>query len=348
LTIVAVISLTLSLGAAAPALTARPITLPVPPIAAFPAPPLPPIDATAWAAYSVAEESVIGGVNIDVQLPQASITKVMTAILTVENAAMTELVTISATAAATGIGYVGQPAVRAGEVWTVGELLENIMVQSGNDAAAALAEHVAGSVPAFVSLMNARAAQLGMASTVFRSPHGLDAEGQVSTARDLVLLGREALRHPEIRRAARIKHVTFAVGGRRIPVTATNRDLGIFPGLFGLKTGDTAAAGQVLLSYAVPARGGVIGVVLGSTNRRAATRGVLAWAAEAYGPRDYLLAPLHGMPDSDAWPGWYRTRLAGIGPLPPGNRDRPASTPLTGDVDARLRELLPRVLGGDA
>lgn len=346
--IVAAVTLMMSLGAVAPMASMRPMHLPIPPAVAFPAPPPPPIDAGAWLVYSITEDAVIGSVNANRALPQASITKLMTAILAVENADLRERVTISDTAGSTPIGFIGQPAAQAGEVWTVGELLENIMVQSDNRAAAALAEHVAGSVDSFVQMMNSRAAELGMTSTVFNNPHGLDADGQVSTANDLLLLGREALRHPEVLRAARVKQVTFSIGNRRMSVTATNRDLGVYPGYFGLKTGDTALAGQVLLSYAETSRGGLLAVVLGSTNRRLATRDVITWGARAYGPRDYALAAALATPAGESLPAWYQIRLAGAGTLPSGDPTPGTSTPLTADLQQRFRELLPELLGGDS
>jgi serine-type D-Ala-D-Ala carboxypeptidase (penicillin-binding protein 5/6) len=342
-------SLTVALSLAlvlAPSAAIRPVDLPMPPPAAFPAVAPPTVDATAWMAWSVATDAEIGSVNPDRQLPQASITKLLTAILTAENAELTDAVTIDSVSASTPVGYIGQPAVALGEVWLVRQLFENIMVQSDNRSATALAIHVAGSVPAFVDLMNGRAAQLGMTNTAFVNPHGLDAAGQVSTARDLIRLGREALRHPEVLDAARIIQVTFTVPGRQVPVTATNRDLGIYPGYLGLKTGDTASAGQVLLSYTQTARGGIVAVVLGSTNRRAATRQVVEWASHALGPRDYFLTAAVDTDLEESFPSWYRTRLRAVGPLSGADGSEGRGTPLTDDITDRLRELLPGVLGG--
>lgn len=343
--LIAALSLGLSL-VPGPTASLRPPDLPMPPPGAFPVQAPPSVDAAAWMAWSVVEDAEIGSLHPDRVLPQASITKLMTAILAVEHSALTEPVTIGPTAASTPIGFIGQPAVRLGEVWLVGQLLENIMVQSGNDAAAALAEHVAGSIPAFVALMNRRADEIGMTSTVFVNPHGLDADGQMSTARDLVRLGLEALNHPDVMAAARIKHVTFSIGARRIPVTATNRDIGVYPGLLGLKTGDTLSAGQVLLSYTETARGGIVAVVLGSTNRRAATREIVTWASGALGPRDYFFAPAVSDDLVAAFPAWYQTRLRAAGTLPTGDPRGATRTPLVRDLEDRFRELLPGLLGG--
>jgi serine-type D-Ala-D-Ala carboxypeptidase (penicillin-binding protein 5/6) len=340
------IALALALAfALAPSQSAmRPLDLPMPPPVTFPASPPPTLDATAWMAWSVAEDAEIGSHNPDRQLPQASITKLLTAILTVENSALTDTVTIDSIAGSTPIGYIGQPAIQTGEVWTVQQLLDDIMVQSDNRAAVALAGHVAGSVLAFVDVMNDRAAEIGMTNTVFVNPHGLDAPGQVSTARDLIRLGLEALRHPDVMLSARITQITFALANRTLTVSATNRDVGIYPGYAGLKTGDTGNAGQVLLSYTETARGGIVAVVLGSTNRRAATRQLIAWATQALGPRDYFMAPAIDTELEESFPSWYRTRLRAAGPLPAAGTG--GGTPLTDDVTARLRELLPSLLGG--
>lgn len=334
--------LTMALGSAA----VRPVQLPMPPMTALPAPPPPNIDAAAWMVYSVAGEAELGSHNADRPLAPASITKLMTAILVVEQALLTDPVEISTTAASTPIGFLGQPRVLAGETWSVAELLANIMVQSGNDAAVALAEHVAGTAETFVEMMNRRAGELGMADTVFVTPNGLDHADQLSSARDLVLLGREALNHPEVMRAARIKQVLFVIGNRRVEVGSTNRDLGVYPGYLGLKTGDTLAAGQVLLSYTETPHDRLIAVVLGSGNRRLATRELITWGATSLGPRDHFFAAAAGTDVAEAFPEWYRTRLSAAGFIPGGDPDLSGNTPLTDDVVARFRELLPQLLGG--
>lgn len=333
------LSLVLSLGT---------LQTPMPPPGAFPVQPPPTVDARAWMAWSVAADAEIGSLNPDQRLAFASITKLLTAIIVTENSELTEASVISGAAAATPIGYVGQPAIRQGETWSVGQLLEMMMVQSSNDAAVALAEHVAGTTTAFVALMNERAQSIGMVGSQFQNPNGLDAVDHHSTARDLVHLGMEALLHPEVMDVVRVKQVTFRVGGRELAITATNRDLGVYPGFLGLRTGDTLTAGQTLLAYVEAPGGDIIAVILGSTNRRAASREILAWAARALGPADYLLATAAHSQAGDELPGWYRTRLAAAAALLPlGEPDASRTSPLRLDLQARLSELLPDVLGGD-
>jgi D-alanyl-D-alanine carboxypeptidase (penicillin-binding protein 5/6) len=339
----AVVALTTVLG---PSPGLRTVHLPPPPMVIFPSESPPAIDGTAWMIWSVEEDAELGSLNPDFRTAPASITKLMTAMLVVERAAMTNQVRVSANADATPIGYVGQPDVRQGEIWTVQELLANILVQSGNDAAVALAEHVSGDVERFVALMNQKAAALGMTNTTFLNPNGLDTTGHLSTARDLILMGRAALAYPEILRTSRIKYISFDVGGRHLVVEATNRDLGLFPGLFGLKTGDTASARQVLLAYDEAQHGRFLAVVLGSRNRRSATRELLAWAQTTLGPRDYFFAAADGTDLALEFPDWYVVRLAAAGPLPTGDGVPPPRTPLTDSIDVALTDLLPGILGG--
>jgi D-alanyl-D-alanine carboxypeptidase (penicillin-binding protein 5/6) len=314
---------------------------------AFPAAEAPPISARSWMVYSVDEEAELGSREPDLRLAPASITKLMTAILALDNLDLGEAFTISAAADATPLGYVGQPELRQGEVWIVRDLLANILVQSGNDAAVALAEAVAGNVEDFVVMMNERAAALGMTNTTFLNPNGLDADEHLSTARDLVAMGRASLDYPAALEIMRIKHISFNAAGRLLEVDATNRDLGVFPGLFGLKTGDTADAGQTMLSYLETQHERIVAVVLGSTDRKAATRALVAWAMTTLGPRDHFFALTAGTDLALSLPEWYQPRLEAAGRLASGNPVPPERTPLIDDLERRFRELLPALLGGD-
>ena len=340
--------LTLALGAPGSQPGLRPLPLPPPPLLAFPAPEAPPISARSWMVYSVDHEAAIGSKDPDLLMPPASITKLMTAVLAEKALDLGTTITISAVADATPIGFTGQPDVRQGEMWLARDLLANVMVQSGNDASTAVAEAVSGTVEQFVELMNATAVELGMTNTTFRNPHGLDNAEHLSTARDLIAMGRYALDFPVTLRLARTKHVTFNIAGRILEVDATDRDLGVFPGLLGLKTGDTANAGQVLLSYTVTQHDQLLAVVLGTPDRRATTRALLAWAMGALGPRDHFFGMAAGTDLALSFPDWYQPRLDAAGVLAPGTPTLPERTPLTDDLQQRFRELLPQLLGGDA
>jgi len=325
----------------------KPLRLPMPPIKSFPATPPPEMAAASWMLWSLREEAELGSRDPDSPRAFASITKVMSAILAVENADLDAPVVISPTAGATPIGYDGQPDVRTGETWTMRDLLILTLVGSGNKASAALGEGVAGSLEAFVDLMNAKAAELGLDDTAFTNPHGLDAPGHLSTPRDLVELGRYALRHDTLLEVMRIEQITFEPNGRIVEVTNTNRLVGKFPGYGGLKTGDTLGAGQTLLSYVDTGTGGLIGVVLGSTQRRVDTRELLAWGLERLGPRDRFYAAASGSQLAGSFPAWYQSVIEAPQPLDPGPRDPNQRTPLADRVEDHYRDLLPSLLGGD-
>lgn len=312
----------------------------------FPAPPPPTLDAAAWLLWSVGDDAALGSLDPDTRRAFASITKLMAAIVAVENSDLTAQVVISPTAGNVPIGYIGQPDVRTGETWTMQDLLILTLVGSGNKASAALAEGVAGSVEAFVGMMNDKAEEIGMDDTEFTNPHGLDAAGHLSTPRDLIELGMYSLQYPELLDIMRIKQITFTPAGRAMTVESTNRLVGRFPGFGGLKTGDTADAGQTLLSYAETSTGGLLGVVLGSSQRRIDTRELLAWGLTALGPRDHFYAAASGDPLVTAFPPWYQERIAAPGPLEPGERDPEASTPTTAALLEAYRILLPAILGG--
>jgi D-alanyl-D-alanine carboxypeptidase len=324
--------------------------LPPLPFAAFPAHEPPVLSARSWALYCVDDGAMVWASDADEVRAPASVTKVMTALVVIgQGVGPDEEVTISAAAAAEPIGYTGQQKLYAGEVWAVERLMADLLIYSDNGAAVALAEHTAGSVEAFVELMNQKAAALGMSSTHYVNPNGLDADGHVTSARDLVRLGAAAIQEPRITRLTRLKFVTFRPGNRVMEVKNTNRLLGTFPGVFGLKTGDTAKAGEVLLSYAVLAHDRYLGVVMGSPDHMAETAELLAYAQRIMGPQDHFYAPGIHSEELAEWPSWRRARLAAVDPLDDGKRpDRP--TPLSPgqqQVLGALRDLLPVLLGGE-
>jgi D-alanyl-D-alanine carboxypeptidase (penicillin-binding protein 5/6) len=223
----------------------------------------PSVDARAYLVEDGRTGEVLLGRNTAREVPIASLTKLMTVLLTVEHTSPTDLVTISPQAAAVGESSVR---LRAGEQLTVRDLLEAALIQSANDAAWALAEHVGGSEPHFVFMMNRRADRLGLADTHFVRPDGLDAAGHVSSARDVTTLARILMQKPIVRQIVGMRDATIS-GGRRLHTW--NDLLGSFPGLVGVKTGHTAAAGW---SEVAAARGPgvtVYATVIGSPGRSA-------------------------------------------------------------------------------
>jgi len=222
----------------------------------------PSVDARAYLVEDGRTGEVLLAQNPARKVPIASLTKLMTVLLTVERTRPTDLVTVSPRAA--GVGE-SSAHLRAGERLTVRDLLEAALIQSANDAAWALAEHVGrGSEPRFVFLMNRRARQLSLADSHFVRPDGLDAAGHVSSARDVTTLARLLMQKPIVRQIVAMRDATIA-GGRRLHTW--NDLLGSFPGLIGVKTGHTTAAGW---SEVAAARGPgvtVYATIIGSSGR---------------------------------------------------------------------------------
>lgn len=196
------------------------------------------------------------------RLPIASLTKMMTALLIVERHADRERVSISRKAARVDGSRIGL--LRPGTRVSLRALLHGLILVSGNDAAVALAQHDAGSVPRFVDRMNAQARALGLTCSRFNTPHGLRDRGNHSCAYDLATLTRAALAIPRLRRIARLRHTVdrFPTRGGRLSLTSNNPFIQRrYPGITGLKTGYTDAAGRC---YVITARrpGRELGVVL--------------------------------------------------------------------------------------
>lgn len=185
--------------------------------------------------------------NADLVRQVASTQKVLTALLVVEDGSLDDPVTIQSIDTAVEPTNLG---VRAGQTYSRRTLLTAMMVKSCNDAAAALARDVAGSTPAFAARMNARAAQLGATSSHFANPHGLPAS-QFSTARDMARIAMRVYRSSELRAMMRQPGYRFLfTSGRARYLEATNKLLGVSPGINGMKTGFTNAAGRCLITSA--------------------------------------------------------------------------------------------------
>ncbi|MDR1531848.1 MAG: D-alanyl-D-alanine carboxypeptidase [Clostridiales bacterium] len=204
---------------------------------------------------------VLWGKNERAPLPMASTTKIMTAVVALENADLADIVTVSGKAA-------GQPQVKmnlnAGEKIKMEYLMYALMLQSSNDAAVAIAEHVGGNVQAFCAMMTAKARELGAADTIFETPNGLDAGGHHSTAYDMALITRYALENSAFRDIIATPSVTCSSDRQRYDIVNKNRLLTEYRGCIGVKTGFTNSAGHCFVGAAD--RGGMrlISVVLAS------------------------------------------------------------------------------------
>ena len=203
--------------------------------------------------------------NADEQRPIASITKVMTLLLTFQaleagKVSLTDIVPVSEHAYGMGGSQIW---LEPGEQMTLNDMLKAICISSANDAAVAVAEYIGGSEEAFVQQMNAEAARLGMTSTHFENACGLDEAGHLSTARDVSVMSREMLlHHTEIADYCTIW--TDTLRGGETQLVNTNKLLKSYQGITGLKTGTTGGAGVCISASAERDGLGLVAVILGS------------------------------------------------------------------------------------
>lgn len=212
----------------------------------------------------------------------------LNALVVREHVRLDDIVVVPPEAQAIEVGDVG---LVAGQRHTVEELLSAMMVCSANDAAEALAIHVAGSEAAFVKMMNAKALRLGLANTRAADPHGLSGRER-STAEDLAVLGRHVMQDPVLRRIVSIRKLSLRIApGKTVELKATDRLLGRYRGIGGVKTGFTYAAGYCFVSAARQGELELVGVVLGSrsdSGRFAETQRLLDWGFSHFRSHDLV------------------------------------------------------------
>lgn len=226
-----------------------------PPAAAWPDPPG--VTATSYVLLDVETGQVLARREPDLRRPVASTVKILTALSVLHRTHPDDVVAVGEEVRAIGGAGVG---LAPGDRWTVRELLDALVVRSGNDAAAALAVHVAGTVEGFVELMRADAAALGLDDVVLTSPSGLD-DGNRLSARDLAVITRAALVTPAFREIAAQRTVTLPRLGT---VETRNELLDVLPDATGVKTGYTDAAGWSVVGSAERAGRELLAVVLDS------------------------------------------------------------------------------------
>jgi serine-type D-Ala-D-Ala carboxypeptidase (penicillin-binding protein 5/6) len=221
----------------------------------------------------------------DARRSMASITKIMTAVVALENSSLTETVTIPQAAAAVGES---SAYLVAGETLSMRDVLTAMLVKSGNDAAVSIALHVGGTEPHFVEMMNRKAQELGLSNTHFANPHGLDQSGHYSTADDLAVLARYAMNDEAFRTIVGLKKTTIGRKRHKHVLESTDLLLGNYAGAIGVKTGNTDEAGYSVVSAAQ--RNGVMlyAVVLGTNSDRRRFRdaqALLDWGFAHYRPQ---------------------------------------------------------------
>ena len=240
--------------------------------------------------------SILYEKNADQQMPIASITKVMTLLLTFEaihdgRLTLDTLVPVSEHAYHMGGSQIW---LEPGEQFTLDEMIKAICVSSANDAAVAVAELVGGSEQGFVQMMNDRAAELGMTNTTFHNACGLDTEGHLSTARDVAIMSRQILTTcPEVLHYTGIWTDTLRGGATQL--VNTNKLLRRYNGITGLKTGTTGGAGVCISASATRDGLNLIAVVLGAPSSK--DRFEAATTLLDYGFAAWRAAPLPAMED---------------------------------------------------
>lgn len=218
-----------------------------------------PISAESYLLYDLGSGRTLFAHNSSEARPPASLTKLMTALLVLEKNELDALMTVQPEDMAEGatMGLV------AGDTVSVTDLLWGLLLPSGNDAASVLARHVSGTIADFVVRMNARAQELGLQQTRFVNPHGLDADGHVSSAQDLLVLTRELWSYPLFRSMVGTARVEW----NNRELYTTNEWLNTFDGVTGIKTGTTDKAGENLIASVERDGRTIFLVVMGSANR---------------------------------------------------------------------------------
>ena len=195
----------------------------------------------------------------------ASTTKIMTAIIVIENSNLYDTVTVSKKAANTGGSCLG---IDEGDKISVLDLLYGLLLKSGNDTAVALAEYVGGSLEGFADLMNKKAGQLNLTNTHFVTPHGLDNDNHYTTAYELALLSDYALCNETFYNIVGTKSYAVTINGTPVEISNTNELLGNLNGVYGVKTGFTNGANRCLVTSCKRDDLDVVCVVLGSDTKK--------------------------------------------------------------------------------
>ena len=228
----------------------------------------PPIRSRAGVMLDADSNAQLWQWHADTSLPMASVTKLMTVLVALETLSPDDVVTVPQEAI---IGNASM-GLQAGQKVHVRALLYGALLPSGNDAAMTLAIASAGSEQAFVAKMNQRAQEWGLSHTHFVNPHGLDAPDHYASARDLAQLAIRALKNPLIAEIVGVPAITI----EGFKLINTNQLLTTYPGAYGVKTGTTDNAGQVLIGAARRSgQGNVLTVVMNSSDRYAETTGLM-------------------------------------------------------------------------
>ena len=214
-------------------------------------------------------KQILYGKNENNRVKMASTTKIMTAIVIIENYDLSQTIEVSKKAAGTGGSRLG---LKTGDKITIRDLLYGLMLCSGNDAAVALAESTTGSIQNFSDLMNKKALDLGLINTHFESPHGLDSDEHYTTAYELAKLSDYALNNKTFSQIVGTKNYTITINGYPKNLSNTNELLGNLNGVYGIKTGFTNGANRCLVTACKRNNMDIITVVLGCDTKKFRTQ----------------------------------------------------------------------------
>lgn len=237
------------------------------------------INSRAAIVYDRTSGSVLFGKNENEKSKMASTTKIMTAIIVLETSNLDDIVTVSSKAASTGGSRLG---LKTNDKISVRDLLYGLMLCSGNDAAVALAEHVGGSVQDFANLMNRKIDFLGLNSTHFVTPHGLDNDDHYTTAYELAVITNYALKNETFYGYVGTKNYTVSINGRPKTLSNTNELLGNLNGVYGVKTGFTNGANRCLVTSVKRDNMDLICIVLGADTKKDRTKDSIKLIEYAY------------------------------------------------------------------
>lgn len=239
----------------------------------------PKLDSRIAVIYDRKTNRVLFGKQENKKSAMASTTKIMTCIVVLENAKLSDEVTISAKSAGTGGSRLK---LKKGDKITVLNLLYGLMLRSGNDAAVALAEHVGGSIEGFAELMNKKAEELGLKNTHFVTPHGLDDPEHYTTAVELAKLTDYALENEMFSKIVNTKSCAISINNNITEIANTNELLGVLTGVNGVKTGFTNNAGRCLVTSVNRNNMNIITVVLGADTKKIRTSDSIKLIEYAY------------------------------------------------------------------
>lgn len=229
--------------------------------------------------YDVTYDKILYEKNINEKIPNASTTKILTAIVAYENSNMEDIVEVSTKAASIGGSKIN---LRKGDKVKMDSLMKGLLMSSGNDAAIAIAEHVGGSVEGFCSLMNKRAVELGATNTNFTTPHGLDNEEHYTTLSDLLIFSKYFIQIPYLMEIANTEQTIIKINNYEKELCSTNEMLLLYDCVNGIKTGYTSKAGRCLITSIESGDRNLITMVLGCETKKQRTEETIKLISYGY------------------------------------------------------------------